>query len=153
MVSVAADDIACVLMNHLAPLGILVPILPSRCGHDDEEAQLVAGVHKRGILWVVSCTDNGHAGIAQAFGIAPLLGVRQGIAHIGKVLMAIAAYQLMIGLAIEPKTVLTPELSLADACTHHATINRTIAIKNLNLDDIQIRRFGRPEMWRRQCSV
>ena len=153
MVAVATDDVACVLVYHLAPLGVFVPVLPSRRGHDDEEPQLVACIHEGGVLRVVGGADDGHAGLTQAQGIAPLLGIGKGIAHVGKVLMAIAANELVVGLAVEPEAAVggftvasAPELCFADAHAHHAAVHTLAAIHHAKLDAVEIGIFGRPEV-------
>ena len=122
VVAVATDDVAGVLMYHLAPLGVFVPELPTRGRNDDEEPQLVAGIHKRWVLRIVGRADDGHASLLQTHDIAPLLGVGQGIAHVGEVLMTVAAHKLVIGLAVEPETILTAELCLADAHADNAAV-------------------------------
>ena len=131
MVAVATDDIAGVLMHHLRPLRVLVPELPARRRYDDEESQLVAGVHKRRILRIVSRTDDGHTRILQALGIAPLLRVGQGIAHISKILMTVTTHKLMIGFAVQPEAVLPTELRLADTHTDNTAVERRFAVHHL----------------------
>ena len=87
---------------HLAgKLRVFVPILPSGSCYNNEESKFVTGIHKRGVLRIVSRTDNGKACIPQTFGVAPLLRVRKSIAYIGEVLVAIDANELVIALAIE----------------------------------------------------
>ena len=71
--AVVADDAAGVLMHLLVPALVLVPILPTRSGYDDEESQLVTGIHERRVLRIVGGADNGKSCVAQPFGIAPLL--------------------------------------------------------------------------------
>ena len=77
---------------------------------------------------IVGRTDNGKACIAQSLGIAPLLRVRQSIAHIGKILMAVGTYQLVIALAIQPKALLSLELKRTDSYLGNAAIERLPAI-------------------------
>ena len=123
VVAVATDDIAGVLVYHLAPFGVFVPVLPARCGHDDKKAQFVAGIHERRVLRVMSGADDVHAGLLQTQGVAPLLRVGQGVAHVGKILMTVAAHQLVIGFAVEPEAVLAAEFSLADAHADDAAVS------------------------------
>ncbi len=78
-------------------------------------------------------TDYVHSGVAQTLGVAPLLAVGHGIADVGKVLMAVAAHKLMIGLAVEPETVLTTELSLADAHANNTAVDGLAAVDHRNL--------------------
>ena len=104
VVTISTNDVASVLMHLLVPAFVLVPILPARSRNDDKKTQFIASIHERRVLRIVGCTDDGKACIAQSLGIAPLLGVRQGIAHIGKVLMAIGTHQLVVTLAIEVET-------------------------------------------------
>ena len=101
MVAVATDDVAGVLVHLLVPALVFVPILPTRGSHDDKESQFIAGIHERRVLRIVSRADDGEASITQAFGIAPLLRVGKGIAHIGEVLMTVGAYQLVVAAAVE----------------------------------------------------
>ena len=75
MVAVAADDTAGILMHLLCKLRIFVPVLPTRCRYNDEESQLVAGIHEGGILRIVGSTDDGKAEVAESLGVAPLLRV------------------------------------------------------------------------------
>ena len=131
MVTVTTDDVAGVLMYHLAPLGAFVPELPAGCGYDNKESQFVAGVHERRILRIVGCADDGHAGIFQPHDIAPLLGIGHGIAHVGEVLMTIATHQLVIGLTVEPESVFPSELCLTDTHTDHTAIEALLAIHHL----------------------
>ena len=128
MVAVAADDVAGVLVHQLAKAGVFVPILPTRCGHDDKESHFVAGIHERGIHRIVGTADDGHPRIAQPTGIAPLLTVGHGIAHISEVLMTITAYQLMIALAVQPKSILALEFKRTDAYTRHATVKTVFSL-------------------------
>ena len=144
MVAVATDDVAGILMYHLAPFGILIPELPTGCGYDDKESQLVAGIHKRRVLRIVGCADDGHAGILQTLHIAPLLRVGNGITHIGEVLMTVAAHQLVIRLAIEPESILTPELCLSDTHANHTPIEALLAVHHLKLNGIEIGILWRP---------
>ena len=132
MIPVATYDVASILVHLLVPPSILVPILPSWRGYDDKQSQFIASIHERRVLRIVGCTDNGKASITQALGIAPLLTIRQGIAHIGKVLMTIGAYQLMILLAIEVEARLTT-LGIIRANKFEAT--------NANLRDTTIERL------------
>ena len=101
VVTVAADDRTGILMYLCRKLRVFVPILPAWSSHDDEEAQLVTGIHKGRILWIVRRADNGKAQVTQALGIAPLLRVRKGITHIGEVLVAVGTNELMVLPAIE----------------------------------------------------
>ena len=125
MVTVAADDEARVLVHLLGPALSLVPILPAGGGHDDEEAQLVAGIHERRVLRVVGSADDGVANILKPLGITPLLTVGQGVPHVGKVLVTVAANELVIGFTVKPEAVIAPELSLADAHTDYTAIGPT----------------------------
>ena len=146
VVTVTTDDVARILMDHLAPFRVFVPILPTWSRYDDKKSQFVAGIHERRILWIVSSANNRHTSISQTLGITPLLGVWKGIADIGKILMTIAADKLMIRFAIQPETVFTSELRLTNTSSHHTAIYRTFAIQHLNLYTIQIRCLRRPEM-------
>ena len=91
MVAVATDNLTGILVYQFCPIFIFVPILPARCGHDDEDAQFVERIHKRWVLRIVGGTNDVHAGIFQSLGITPLLTVRHGITHEGKILVAVAA--------------------------------------------------------------
>ena len=122
MVTVAADNLSGILVHQFCPVGIFVPVLPTRCGHNDEDAQFVERIHERRILRIVGCADDVHAGILQSAGIAPLLAVGHGITHEGKILMAVSANQLSVGLAVEPETVLAAELRLADSHADEAAV-------------------------------
>ena len=64
VVTVAADNGAGVLVYFFIPARLFVPVLPTWGSHDDEEAQLVAGIHKGGVLRIVGSTDDGEARIA-----------------------------------------------------------------------------------------
>ena len=101
VVTVAADDRTGVLMYLCGKLRVLVPILPAGSSHDDEETQLVTGIHERRILRIVCRSDDGKAQVTQALGIAPLLRVWQGVTHISEVLVAVGTNKLMVFLAIE----------------------------------------------------
>ena len=143
VVAVAADDAARVLMHLLVPARILVPVLPARGSHDDEQSQLVTGIHERGVLRIMGGTDDGKAGITQALGIAPLLRVGQGVAHVCKVLMAIGTNELVILLAIEVEAglatlgVICPyELEGADADAGDAAVERLFALLDAGGDTI-----------------
>ena len=128
MVSVATDNLPCVLMHQFAELRVLVPVLPSRCRHDDEEAQFVAGIHESRVLRIVGSSDDGHAGILQTLCVAPLLIVRHGIAHVGEVLMTVAADELVIWFAVEPESVLAAALGIAYSHAHDAAVYRFSSI-------------------------
>ena len=108
VVTVAADDRTGVLMHLCGKLRVFVPILPAWSSHDDEEAQLVTGIHEGRILRIVRRADNGKAQVTQALGIAPLLRVRKGVTHISEVLMAVGTNKLMVLLAIEVEAGDTP---------------------------------------------
>ena len=81
-------------------------------------------------------TDNTHARLAQAQHVAPLLRVRQRIAHVGKILMAVATHKLVIGTSIEPEAVAPAELRLAYAHAHHAAVHTASAVNHLQLHPI-----------------
>ena len=146
VIAVAADDVAGVLMHTFGKLRLLVPILPSRSGHDDKQAQFVTRIHERRILRIMGHADDGTPCIAQQTGVAPLLGVGHGIAHVGKVLMAVGTHQLPIWLAIEEEPFLAVELKPTDAHTRHAAVDATAAVLDAGLHPIQIRRVGRPQL-------
>ena len=129
MISVAAYDVACILVYLLVPSLVFVPVLPARGGYDDKQAQFVAGIHERRVLRIVCRADNGKAGIAQSLGVTPLLAVRQGIAHISEVLMTVSTHQLLVLPAIEVEAglatlgiVRSDELEGADAYLRDATV-------------------------------
>ena len=130
MISVTTNDISCVFVHLLIPALVFVPVLPTRCSYNDKQSQFIAGIHKRRVLRIMGSTDNGKSSITQALGITPLLTIRQGISHIGKVLMTIGAYQLVILLAIQPKTFLTLEFKTADANLGNTTIERLLTFLN-----------------------
>ena len=147
MVAVSTDDIAGVLVYLLVPALVFVPILPAWCGYDDEESQFIAGIHKRRVLRIVGGTDNRKTGITQSFGVAPLLRVWQGVAHVGEVLVTVGADELVVALAIEVeaggarrKTVgnsgCSAELEGTDANAGNATIERLLALLDAGGDAI-----------------
>ena len=146
MIAVTTDDVAGVLMYHLTPLRVFVPILPARGGYDNEESQLVAGIHERWILRIVCSTDDGHARLFQSLGITPMLAVWHSITNVGKVLMAIASDELMVGVTIKPESILSPELCLTDSGTKHAAIHSLTPPEHLDLHLIEIRIFWRPKV-------
>ena len=92
VITVTANHFAGVLMNQFSEFHILVPILPSRSSYDNKHTEFIASIHKSRILWIVCYPDNCATGIPQAFCIPPLLRIRQGIAYVCKVLMAVGTY-------------------------------------------------------------
>ena len=94
MIAVVADNLARILMHALSKFGFLVPILPARSCHDDEQTKFVAGIHETWILRIVSHAYNATSGIAQTLGIAPLLRVWQSISDISKILMSVCSDEL-----------------------------------------------------------
>ena len=82
-------------------------------------------------------TDDGETRIAQPLGIAPLLGVGEGIAYVGKVLMAVGTYQLVVAASVEVEAGLatlgivgTYERERADADTGDASIEGGPAVED-----------------------
>ena len=122
VVAVTPYDLACVLVNQFCPVFVFVPVLPTGRGNDNEDTQFVERVHKRRVLRIVGSADDVHSGVFQSFGVAPLLTVGHGVAHEREVLMAVAANQLAVGFAVEPESVASSELSLADAHADDAAV-------------------------------
>ena len=153
MVAVTTDYLTCVLVNTFSKLRhFLIPELPAWCRHDDKYSEFVTRIHERWILWIVCRTDNIEASILQTLHITTLLRVRQSIAHIRKVLMAVSTHKLAVALAIEPESVLALELERANADACRTAVDNTLhclAIL-LNLTDnlcchgVEIRRLWRP---------
>ena len=114
MVAVTTDDFTGILEHTLGKLRVLVPILPARCSHDDEDTEFIAGIHERRVLRIVGSTDDVETGILQTKHISPLLTVGKCIAHIGKILMTVGTDKLAVFLAVEPETFLATELEAAD---------------------------------------
>ena len=151
MVAVAADNLAGVLMHLLVPTFVLVPVLPTGGSHNDKESQFVAGIHERGVLRVVCHTDDIETTVLQTTGITPMLGVRHGIAHIGKVLMAVGTNQLVVLPAIEIETRLAPlgivrtdKLETTDTYTGSASVEVELALPDACTNAIEVRRLRRP---------
>ena len=78
-------------------------------------------------------THNHHARIFQTLGITPLLTVGKGIADIGEILVTVAAHHLVIGLTVEPETVLAAKLCRADAHADDAAIGDGTTVAHLYL--------------------
>ena len=91
--------------------------------------------------------DDGHPGIAQPTGIAPLLTVGHGIAHIGEVLVTVAAHQLMVRLAVEPEAVFALEFCFTDAHAHHAAVGGMAFLRHGDFHLVEVWVFGRPQLW------
>ena len=123
MVSVAADYLPCVLVYKFAEARVFVPVLPAGRRHDDEQAQFVASVHESRVHGVVGRAYDGHACVFQSLGVAPLLAVWHGVANVGKVLMAVAADELVVRFPVQPEAVVALELGFAHAHAHSAAVN------------------------------
>ena len=76
--------------------------------------------------------------------IPALLTVGQCIAHIGKVLVPVAAHQLVIGLAVEPKAVFTLKLCVSDTYLQFASIAALLALHHTELHTVQVGLFWAP---------
>ena len=116
VVAVTTHKVAYVAIDALLETRVfLVPELPARYIVDYKETELIASVHKCGVLWAVGITDHLQPDVAQLFGIAPMCRVGYGVAHDCKVLMAVCSNErLCIVLAIEVETLRTLELDGAD---------------------------------------
>ena len=136
VITVTTDHFAGILMNQFSEFHILVPVLPSRSSYDNEHSEFIAGIHKGRILGVVCHPNNSATGISQTFSIPPLLRIRQSIAYISEVLMAVGSYQLNERFSVQPKTIFATKFRQTDTDTCNASINRLIALFNARLDFI-----------------
>src|ERR1700691_4106925 len=91
VIPVPADHLACILAGALFEY-VVSDKLPARIRDNGEDAQLVARVHKTGVLWIVA-SIGGEAGFAQFVSVAIVRGGWQRIAHVRMVLMPISAYR------------------------------------------------------------
>ena len=114
MVAVTTYDFTGILEHTFCKQRVLVPILPARCSHDDEDTEFIAGIHERRVLRIVGSTDDVETCILQTEHISPLLTVGKCIAHISKILMTVGTDKLAVFLAVEPETFLATELKAAD---------------------------------------
>ena len=81
-----------------------------------------------------------------------MLTIGQCIAYVGEVLVAVAADELVIGFAVEPKTVFPSKLGLADSHTYHTAVCALTAIHDPDFHVIEVGVFGRPEMGLVDCG-
>lgn len=91
VVAVTPHHVADVAVHALCEDRLLIPELPSRCVDNHEEPQLVAGIHKGGVLRIVGVADDPQAGIAQLLGVAPVQAVGESVADDGKILVVVGA--------------------------------------------------------------
>src|SRR5574344_2421363 len=102
-----------------------VPILPSRCRANNEEAEFVASVHKSRILWIMCISYDFHAGCSKFQGITPMHAVCQSIANDGEILVPVCTNQFgLIRFSVEPQSVCALKFDTSDADSLIVAIHR-----------------------------
>ena len=77
---------------------------------------------------IMGGADNRKTGIAETQGITPLLAIRHCVAHISKILMAVATNKLVIALSVQPESVFSLKLERTDSHAGHTSIQTLFAL-------------------------
>ena len=146
VVSVPAHHLADVVIDSLGEYGVVVPELPSRNVVNDEKSQLVASIHKGGILWAVGVADDFQTGIPEFLRIFPMEAVGDSVSDNSEILMAVCTNQrLSIRFSVEPETLCSLEFDAANAYALAIAVNDVpFLVENSYEKMIQIRVFRRP---------
>ena len=145
MVAVATNHMGNIVQNIIFELRRFVPILPTGRRHNHKNTQFIASIHPCRVLRIVSRTNNGTTAFAQNLGIAPVLRVRNSIAHIGKILVTIDTDQLFVRLTIQIETIFAFKFHLANTGTQHTAIQSLFTLFQHQFHLIKIRIVGRPQ--------